>query len=131
MVSHMTSTIKARHLFALLGFGGFLACAWFAYQCVGQARASASSAYAAWLSGSAAYQPAAHQNGLWVLAMCASSVLALVLLSTSLYRIRKVVFRTGLGLFLLIGSCLPVLFAFPILLPLLKSASRTLCPPPP
>jgi hypothetical protein len=118
----MTSTIKARQIFALLGFGGFLACAWFAYQCGDQARASASSAYAAWLNGGAAYQPAAHQNGLWVLAMLASSLFALLLLASSLYRIRKVILRKGLGVMLLAGSCLPLSFGFTILFPILKGA---------
>lgn len=116
-----------RHLLGILGLAGFLLCAWFAYQCGLNARASASRAYALWLSGSGApsqAQAASRQNGLWVVAVGASLVLGLLFLSACFFSKRVEVRRRGLGLLLLCGSSLPVGFAFTILSPLLNLGGR-------
>jgi hypothetical protein len=119
----MSAIIKMKQVFGLLGFIGFLLCAWFAYQCGLGARASASRAYTLWLNvgtGPGQVQAASRQNGLWLLAMAASVLLAVLFLSACLYSRRRAVLRKGIGLMLLAGSCAPFGFAFTILSPLLN-----------
>ena len=111
---HMTAIIKAKRFWGLLGFVGFLLCGWFAYQCGLGARDSANRAYSLWLSEPGQSNVASRQNGLWVLALGASLLLGLLFLATSFYSKRTVILRKGLGLILLVGSCLPVSFAFTI-----------------
>jgi hypothetical protein len=120
----MSAIIKLKHL---IGFVGFLLCAWFAYQCGLNARDSASRAYTLWLSGSGVasqVQAASRQNGLWVVAVGASLLIGLVFLSTCFYSKRPEVLRRGLGLMLLGGSCLPFAFAFTILSPFFNIGGR-------
>ncbi len=125
----MSTKVKARRFYGLLGFAGFLLCAWFAYQCGIGARDSASRAYTAWLSGSDQSQAAARQNALWVVAMGASLLFGLVFLSTCFFNKRTAVLRVGLGLMLLVGSCLPLSFAVTISSPLLKNLGAAVSGP--
>ena len=123
MVSRMSAIIKLKQVYGFLGFVGFLLCAWFAYQCRLGARDSASRAYTLWLNGGSAtgqVQAASRLNGLWLLAMAASVLLAVLFLSVCLYSKRGAILRKGIGLMLLAGSCAPFGFAFTILAPLLN-----------
>jgi len=126
-VSHMSAIIRMRHIFGLLGFVGFLLCAWFTYQYGLGARDSASRAYTLWLSGGSApgqVQAASRQNGLWLLAVAASVLLVVLFLSACLYSRRRAVLRKGIGLMLLGGSCFPFSFAFTILSPVLNTGGK-------
>jgi hypothetical protein len=123
----MSAIIKLRHAFGLLGFVGFLLCGWFAYQCGLGARDSASHAYTLWMNGGSfpgQVQAASRQNGIWLLAVAASVLLAVLFLSACLYSRRRAVLRKGTGLMLLGGSCFPFSFAFTILSPVLNTGSR-------
>jgi hypothetical protein len=128
----MTANQKVRYIVGASGFLGFLLCAWFAYQCGLAARGTASRAYALWLnSGSVVpgqFHDAARQNALWTLAMTASVLLAILCLSSGFFTHRTVIWRKGLALLLLCGSCLPVSFALGILSPLLNIGGRTIPP---
>jgi hypothetical protein len=110
-----------RHLFGIAGFASFLVCAWFAYYCGVGARDSASRAYTLWVSGSSApnqLHSASRANGLWVVATVACVLLALAFLSTCFWFRRRTILRRGLGLLLLVGSCVPFSFVFAIGSPL-------------
>jgi hypothetical protein len=127
----MTANQKVRYIGGACGLLGFVSCAWFAYLCGLAARGNASRAYALWLNPGSVpgqYNNAARQNALWTVAMGAFVVLAISCLSGVFYAHRAVIWRKGLGLLLICGSCLPFSYAFGILCPLLNMGGRTTPP---
>jgi hypothetical protein len=130
-VIRMTANQKVRYIAGGCGSAGFVLCAWFSYLCGLAARGNASRAYALWLSPGTAsqqYHDAARQNALWTVAMTASVLLAILCLSSGFYAHRAVIWRKGLGLLLICGSCMPSSFAFGILSQLLNIGGRTIPP---
>ena len=113
--------------YRVLGFAAFFLCAWFAYECGLGARNSASSAYTHWLNAGATsgqFRVASGQNGLWMLAMVVSLVMAVLFLSTAFDSKRRMILRKGISILLLLGSCVPFSFAFTILFPLFHTGGK-------
>jgi hypothetical protein len=77
-----------------------------------------------WRAGTNQAPAVAGQNVFSVLAAAAVLILGLVSLSAFLFSKRRELRRRGLGLFLLVGACLPAMFAFTIGSPLLKLGVR-------